>query len=401
MTPERSSGSWLILLGALVALGPLAIDMYLPAFPAIEAQMGRGAPLTLSGFFMGLVVGQLIYGPVSDHLGRRAPLLFGVGVYLLASLACSFSTSMHQLIALRFIQALGACSCMVISRAIVRDRCHARAAAQAQSRLMLVMGAAPILAPSLGSYLLHHFNWPGIFILQALAATMALIAAWWGLEETHPLASRQHTPDWHEVPAVFLALLRERRFMGFALSSTLVMAGMFAYITGSPYLLMQVLGVSPQHYALIFSTNAGAFILSSQLNAYWLRQYDMTYLLNRAIHIPVLTALAMLLMTWSGYQSLYGLLTLLFIYMGSLGCIVPNAVAAALATQGSQRAGTAAALMGALQFALATLVSSSMASWHRQDAFPVVSTMELCALLAWLINRWLLRPHFPRLPLES
>ncbi|NNM50713.1 MAG: multidrug effflux MFS transporter [Pseudomonadales bacterium] len=384
-----------------MALGPLAIDMYLPAFPAIETQLGHGAQLTLSGFFLGLVIGQLIYGPVSDHVGRRAPLLFGVGVYVLASLACSFSTSMHQLIALRFMQALGACSCMVISRAIVRDRCHARAAAQAQSRLMLVMGAAPILAPSLGSFLLRHFSWQGIFILQALAASLALFAAWWALEETHPLAKRQHTPNWHEVPSVFLALLRERRFMGFALSSTLVMAGMFAYITGSPYLLMQVLGVSPQHYALIFSTNAGAFILSSQLNAYWLRRYDMTVLLNRAIHLPVLTGIAMIVITWAGNHSLYGLLGLLFLYMGSLGFIVPNAVAAALATQGSQRAGTAASLMGAMQFGLATLVSSVMASWHRQDAIPVVCMMGLCALLAWGTNCWLLRPHFPRLSRET
>lgn len=390
--PFSRSNHWLILLGFLVALGPLAIDMYLPAFPAIEQQFGHGAQITLSGFFIGLVLGQLFYGPISDRIGRRRPVLFGITLYILGSLACVFASSLQELTALRFIQALGACAGMVLSRAIVRDRCDARAAAQAQSKLLLVMGLAPILAPSLGGLLLIRFSWHAIFLVQAIAGLIVLVWAWRSLEETHATTQRSPELSVTSVLKTFGELLRERRFMGFTLSSGLVMTGMFGYIAGSPHVMISLKGLSPQHYALVFSTNAAGFIATSQINARLLRRHDMTWLLNRALWVPMICSGLMLVAELTGLLSLPLLLALIFTFMASLGFIAPNAGAAALATQG-QRAGAAASLQGSLQFLLATLVSALLAGWHRPDAMPLVSVMAVCGAGAFMANRWMLRKH--------
>ena len=390
--PFSRSNHWLILLGFLVALGPLAIDMYLPAFPAIEQQFGHGAQITLSGFFIGLVLGQLFYGPISDRIGRRRPVLFGITLYILGSLACVFASSLQELTALRFIQALGACAGMVLSRAIVRDRCDARAAAQAQSKLLLVMGLAPILAPSLGGLLLIRFSWHAIFLVQAIAGLIVLVWAWRSLDETHATTQRSPELSVTSVLKTFGELLRERRFMGFTLSSGLVMTGMFGYIAGSPHVMISLKGLSPQHYALVFSTNAAGFIATSQINARLLRRHDMTWLLNRALWVPMICSGLMLVAELTGLLSLPLLLALIFTFMASLGFIAPNAGAAALATQG-QRAGAAASLQGSLQFLLATLVSALLAGWHRPDAMPLVSVMAVCGAGAFMANRWMLRKH--------
>lgn len=384
------SNHWLILLGFLVALGPLAIDMYLPAFPSIEQQFGHGAQITLSGFFVGLVLGQLFYGPVSDRIGRRRPVLLGISIYIVASFACVFADSLQELTALRFLQALGACAGMVLSRAIVRDRCDARAAAQAQSRLLLVMGLAPILAPAAGGLLLVKFDWHAIFMVQAVAGLVVLAWAWRALDETHPASNRSQELSFRSVMSTFGELLRERRFMGFTLSSGLVMTGMFAYIAGSPQVMITLKGLSPQHYALVFGANAAGFIATSQINARLLHRHEMTQLLNRALWVPMFAGILLLAAELAQLLSLPLLLGLLFVFIASLGFIAPNAGAAALATQG-QRAGAAASLQGSLQFLLATLVSALLAIWQRDDAIPLACVMALCGVGSFVANRWMIK----------
>jgi len=394
LTPTRSSppsSGWLLLLGAIVALGPLAIDMYLPAFPAIERQFGAGAQFTLSGFFVGLVLGQLFYGPVSDRIGRRKPLLFGLAVYSMASLACVFAASLAELTALRFLQALGACAGMVLSRAVVRDRCEPRQAAQAQSRLILVMGLAPILAPSLGGLLLQTADWRALFAVQAAAGAVLLAWAWRALEESH---GHDHRSDELSVPQVlrtFRTLLRDRRFMGYTLSSGMAFTGMFAYIAGSPSVLIQLKGLDPQAYGLLFGANAGGFIAASQVNARLVRHMNMDLLLQRAVWLPGLVTLGMLGAELAGVLSLEGLLAGFFLYLTSLGFISPNAGALSLASQPQHRVGAASSLMGSLQFSMATAVSAWLALWQRPDALPLMTVMTTCGLGALFWHRTLLK----------
>lgn len=396
MTQTRPSSSWLILLGAIVALGPLAIDMYLPAFPAIEHQFGAGAQLTLSGFFIGLVLGQLFYGPVSDRIGRRTPLLFGLGVYTVASFACIFADNLHQLTALRFLQALGACAGMVLSRAVVRDRCDARSAAQAQSRLILVMGLAPILAPSLGSLLLAVADWRAIFAVQAGAGLLFLIWAWRSLTESHGHQHRSDELSVTQTLKTFWLLLQDRKMMGYTWSSGLAFTGMFAYIAGSPQVLITLKGLSPSHYGIAFGLNAAGFIAASQVNARLLRKLEMNLLLGRAIWLPGLVTLSLLALERAGLLSLPVLLAGFFLYLTSLGFISPNAGAMALASQPQHRVGAASSLMGSLQFLTATVVSAWLALWQRPDALPLMVVMSVCGGGAWVCYRLVLRPVMHR-----
>jgi DHA1 family bicyclomycin/chloramphenicol resistance-like MFS transporter len=396
LTQTRPSSSWLILLGAIVALGPLAIDMYLPAFPAIEHQFGAGAQLTLSGFFIGLVLGQLFYGPVSDRIGRRTPLLFGLGVYTVASFACIFAASLPQLTALRFLQALGACAGMVLSRAVVRDRCDAKSAAQAQSRLILVMGLAPILAPSLGSLLLAVADWRAIFAVQAGAGLLFLVWAWRSLTESHGHQHRSDELSVTQTLKTFWLLLRDRRLMGYTWSSGLAFTGMFAYIAGSPQVLITLKGLSPSHYGIAFGLNAAGFIAASQVNARLLHRLEMNRLLGRAIWLPGLVTLSLLVLERMGWLTLPVLLAGFFLYLTSLGFISPNAGAMALASQPQNRVGAASSLMGSLQFLTATGVSAWLALWQRPDALPLMVVMSACGCGAWLCYRLVLQPVMHR-----
>ncbi|WP_374538982.1 multidrug effflux MFS transporter [Chitinimonas taiwanensis] len=378
---------WLILLGALTAVGPLSIDMYLPSFPALELALGRGAELTLACFFIGLALGQLFYGPLSDRFGRKPPLYVGVALYLLASLACALAVNIEQLAALRLLQGLGGCAGMVLGRAIVRDRCDARSAAQAFSLLMLVMGLAPILAPLLGGWLLLLADWRAIFAFQALFGLACLLAVHWGLAESH--TQRSAAPlALGSILRGYGALLGERHFLAPTLAGGMAQAGMFAYIAGSPSVLIAQYGISPQHYGWVFGANALGLIAASQLNARQLARHAPAWLLQRALWAPALAGVGLLLISllWQGQPPLWLLLPGLFGFVASLGYIGPNAAASALAGQG-ERAGSASALLGALQFALATLAGLAMALGHGGGSLPLAAAMAVCGLGALLALR--------------
>jgi DHA1 family bicyclomycin/chloramphenicol resistance-like MFS transporter len=266
---DRMIPPWLILLAALTAIGSLSIDMYLPSFPTIAQDLGvatNRVQLTLASFLVGLAVGQLFYGPFSDRFGRKPPLYFGIGVYLFASLACVFVHDVDTLIVLRFFQGLGGCGGFVISRAAIRDKMGPEGAAHAYSLMMLVFGLAPILAPLFGGFVLTMWGWRAIFVVLTLFALTCMIAMHYVMEESLDPAHVRPL-QLGRVCKQYWGLLKDPQFMSYALCGGLVQAGLFAYIAGSPFVLIELYGIPAQYYGLVFGSNAIGLIAASQANA--------------------------------------------------------------------------------------------------------------------------------------
>lgn len=385
---------WLVILGALTAVGPLSIDMYLPAFASIEADLhvpAGTAELTLATFFIGMACGQLFWGPVSDRFGRKPPLYVALALFGIASLGCAMAETATALTGWRLLQALGGSAGMVITRAMVRDRCAARDAARAFSLLILVMGLAPILAPLLGGWVSVNLGWRAIFLVLASFALACLLAVRFGLAESHDV--RHELPlNLGRVLAGYGGLFANKAFLGYTLSSGFAMAGMFAYIAGSPFVMIQLGGISEAHFGWFFGANALGFVVASQLNARALRIWAPTRLLRRALWAPALAGLVLAVFTGGGQFSLAVILSGIFVYVTSLGFIAPNASACALATHG-QQAGAASALMGALQFGLATLAGVGISQFHDGTALPLAFFLAVCGLAAMASHRLLVHPH--------
>lgn len=391
---EKRFPGWLILLGILTAIGPLSIDMYLPSFPQIERSLG-GNPgsveLTLASFFIGLTLGQLFYGPLSDRFGRKKPLYIGLAVYTLASIGAAWADSIPGLTLWRFLQGMGGCAGIIIPSAVVRDRCSARESARAFSLLMLVMGLAPILAPLFGGGLLTLGGWRSIFCVLALFGAGCLVAIHLGLAESH---DTRHEPplNLRHVVGNYGHLLCNKAFLGYALGGGLAMSGMFAYIAGSPFVLIEFYQIPPQHYGWFFGANAVGLIAASQINARLLSNTPATTLLRRALWVPAITGLILASLAVTGMISLPWFVVGFFCFVSSLGCIIPNAMASALATHG-QQAGTAAALASALQFFFATLAGALVGLLHDGTGRPLAAIMAFCGVGAWACHRYLVRSH--------
>ena len=372
----------ILILGALSAFGPLAIDFYLPGFPAIALAFGtdeKHVQLTLASYFLGLSIGQLAYGPVADRFGRRIPLLFGVSLFTLASLACAFAPNLEWLIGARFVQALGGCAGMVISRAIVSDKCDAVQSAKVFSQLMLVMGLAPILAPMLGGLLVNLYGWQSIFLSLTAFSALASLAVALGLPESMP-ATHPRLPL-SGAFTQYRRLLGDRIFLGHALTGGIAMAGMFSYIAGSPFVFIKLYGVPPEHYGWLFGTNAAGFILVAQFNARLVGKKGPAFLLSRTIWVYLAAALTLLAIAGMGTEQLWPLLVPLFICIASLGCIIPNASACAMNGQWA-RAGSASALLGCLQFSVAAAAAALVGVLHDGTAVPMALVISLCGVLA-------------------
>lgn len=388
MNSGRTFPGWLVLLGMLIAIAPLSIDMYLPAFPAIEAELAQGAgsaEYTLASFFIGISLGQLFYGPLSDRFGRKPPLYAGLIIYSLASLGCAVAGSLEALAAWRFLQALGGCAGMVIARAVVRDRCSAQESARAFSLLILIMGLAPILAPLFGGWLATAFGWRALFGVLAGFGTLCLVLVYQRLAETRdisdvpPITLRRVAGD-------YLGLLRQRAFMGYGLAAALASAGMFAYIAGSPQVLIGIYGIAPEHFGWVFGINAVGFVAASQINARLLRHTPLSVMLRRSLRLTGLAAVVLAGFAAYGQPPMIPLLICLFVFMASLGLVNPNANAAAMAGQG-RIAGTASALIGALQFGGASLAGAALGLSGKGSVAPLATVMAVCGLGAWLIHK--------------
>nr|WP_298135879.1 multidrug effflux MFS transporter [uncultured Pseudomonas sp.] len=381
----------LLILGALSAFGPLAIDFYLPSFPTLARVFATDVEhvqLSLAAYFVGLAFGQLLYGPLADRFGRRAPLLVGVSLFALASLACALAPSLEWLIAARFVQALGGCAGMVVSRAVVRDLCDPIHSAKVFSQMMLVMGLAPILAPLAGGLLLTTLGWPSIFISLALFGTLCLIGVAVWLPET--LAADAPAAPLRGSGRAYLRLVADLPFIGYALTGGFAVAGMFAYIAGSPFVFIELYGVPPEHFGWLFGTNALGFILLAQINAWLVARHGPGYWLRRIVWVYVSFALILLLVALAQPASLWPLLLPLFGCIACLGVLLPNSSASAMAGQGRQ-AGSASALLGSLQFGIAASAASLVGVLHDGSAGPMAEVIFACAVLAVtcvLFTRW-------------
>ena len=378
------------ILGAVTALVPLSIDMYLPALPALERELAGGpaaVQLTLGAFFVGLAVGQALYGPVTDRFGRKPPLYAGLVGYVLASAGCALAPGIGALVACRFVQALAGCVGLVVPRAMVRDRFDPQATARVFSRLLLVMGAAPILAPLAGGYVLAWLGWRAIFWGLAGMGLASLALAAVGLPETRP-AALHPAGVFGQALHGYAQLLGDRRYLGHALSGGLASAGMFAYISGSPFVLIQVYGVPAEAYGWVFGANALGLIAASQLNRRLLASWRAGQVLARAMAATALVGVVLLLVALTGAGGLAGLLLPLFGFVASLGFTQPNALAGAMAEH-PERAGSAAALYGTLQFLAATVAGGLVGRLHDGTAVPMAAVIAGCGVLALACHRGL------------
>lgn len=381
----------LLILGALSAFGPLAIDFYLPSFPALARAFATDVEhvqLSLAVYFIGLAIGQLVYGPLADRFGRRKPLLIGVTLFSLASLACALAPSLEWLIAARFVQALGGCAGMVVSRAVVRDLCDPINSAKVFSQLMLVMGLAPILAPLAGGLLLSALGWPSIFICLMLFSFLCLLAVAKWLPET--LAKDAPSAPLRGALGQYRRLLANLPFLGYALTGGFAVAGMFAYIAGSPFVFIELYGIPIEHYGWLFGSNALGFILVAQLNAWLVARHGPGYWLGKVVWFYWAAGLVLLLVALAKPQALWPLLVPLFCCIACLGILLPNASACAMAGQG-RHAGSASALLGSLQFAIAASAAAMVGVLHDGSAWPVALVIFSCGILAVgcsLFTRW-------------
>jgi DHA1 family bicyclomycin/chloramphenicol resistance-like MFS transporter len=378
----------LIILGALSAFGPLSIDMYLPGLPALLTDFNTGASqiqLTLSACLIGLAVGQLVAGPISDTFGRRFPLLIGLVGFAVASVLCAFAPTIGVLIGLRFVQGFAGAAGIVIGRAIVRDMHAGQAAARYFSMLMLVNGSAPILAPIVGGQILRYTSWQGVFAVLALIGCVLFLAAFLGIRETLPPERRQGGGVAGTL-RTFRRLATDRSFIGYAAALGLSIAAMFAYISGSPFVLQEIYGVSPQQFSFLFGMNALGIVIAGQINARLIGRVPLKRLLGGGITASTTGGILLLLTVTVLGGALPMVLISLFMVVASLGFIMPNATALALSAHPTT-AGSASALLGLLQYLVGALAAPLVGIAGEDTALPmaiIIATLGSSALIVYI-----------------
>ncbi|HEV2198632.1 MAG TPA: Bcr/CflA family multidrug efflux MFS transporter [Bryobacteraceae bacterium] len=379
---------WLIfLLGALAALGPFSIDTYLPAFPAIAQSFHTTVgevEVTLAVYFVGLSLGQLFYGPFADSYGRKPPLYVGLALYLVSAIGCAFSTSIGMLTVLRFFQAVGGCSSMLIARTVVRDYFPPREAARIYSFLMLVIGVSPVVAPLAGGYLVVHAGWRSTFWVGTVLGFACLISVALFLRETLP-RERRRTIQFSDVLRLYARLLRDRTFMVHALAGSFVMAGLYAYLEGSPLVFIELNHVSTERFGLFFGVIAAGLIGASQINGFLVRRAHPGTILRVALCVSAASGAALFVSQAARLGGFPALLALLFLSIGSLGFAFPNATALAMAPHG-RVAGNASAMLGCLQFAIGGAGGMLVSGLDNGTSIPMVAVIAAGACLALAIN---------------
>lgn len=378
-----------LILGGLTALGPLSTDMYLPSLPTVSHDLGATmsqTQITLTACILGLALGQVISGPISDALGRRRPLLIGIAVYALTSLLCIAAPSIGALAVLRFLQGVAGAAGLVIALAIARDLYSGLTLARSISLLMTVNFLAPIVAPVLGSQLIVFTSWHGIFISQALIGIVFLLAVTFGLSETLE-ASRRQSGGITTLLSAFRGLLTDRRFVGYALSSSFAFSAGIVYISVSPFILQNIYGLSPQIFGFLFGINALGLTIMSQVSAKLIGRVSPQRLLTWGIAAIALAGATLLLVVLSG-TNLFGVLLSFFVITASLGFIAPNATALALANTTARTAGSASALLGVLQFSIGAVVAPLVGIGGTTTAVPmagVIAGFGIATLITFIV----------------
>ncbi|UYQ93383.1 multidrug effflux MFS transporter [Chitinophaga horti] len=384
--------SLVLILGSLTALGPFSIDMYLPGFPAIAKSLNTTVShvsLSLASYFIGISAGQLLYGPLLDRFGRKPPLFIGLGVYILASIGCSFAAGIDQLVALRFIQAIGSCAAAVASIAMVRDLFPVEENAKVFALLFLVVGASPMIAPAVGSYVTAAWGWSSVFwVLGGMGLVLLLVCVYFLPDSYKPDTTLSLKPG--PIISSFLSVIREPQFYTYALAGSFAFSGLFAYVAGSPLLFMKVFGLSEKMYGWLFAGLSVGFIGSNQLNTLVLRKYRSEQIVPVALACQAITSVIFVLGVYNGWFGLGATLFLLFIFLSCLGFTNPNTSALSLAPF-TRNAGTASALMGAMQLGIGTLASVGISLFdEKAGALPMVGIMafsSIAALVLLLVGR--------------
>ncbi len=376
----------ILILGLLSAIGPFSIDMYLPGFPAIAADLHTtvdAVSYSLSSFFIGISVGQLISGPLLDRFGRKRPLYAGLILYLFASIGCALSTSVEVLIAFRGLQALGGCVGMVAPRAIVRDVFPLNENAKIFSYLILILGVSPMLAPTVGSYVIAEFGWNYVFVILAGVTSLVLIAvALWLPESKEPDPTFLLRPK--PILDSFMRVLREPQFYTYALAGGVASAGLFAYLAGSPFVFMQLYGVTEQQYGGIFALIAAGLITSSQMNNLLLKKYDSMQIMKTVLILQTTFGILLFSGTVMDVLGLYGTIALIFLFLSCQGFCFPNSAALSMAPF-TKEAGSASALMGAIQMGLGSLASACVGLMAARTAMPMTGVMAFCTSAGLII----------------
>jgi DHA1 family bicyclomycin/chloramphenicol resistance-like MFS transporter len=393
--PARTRGATvrlIFILGALSAFAPLTIDMYLPALPALAIDLVGSASeiqLTLTGCFVGLALGQIVAGPLSDAYGRRRPLLVGLAAFAVASLLCAASPNVATLVALRVVQGAAGAAGIVISRAVVRDLFEGIELARFYALTLLVNGAAPILAPIVGGLVLLVTSWRGTFLVLAVIGVGLFLAAAFGLAESLPPAARRRGGI-RATARTFREIAADRIFIGYALAGGLALAAMFGYIAGSPFVVETIYGASPQVFSLIFGTNALGIVLAGQASALLVGRHGPRRLVVAGLATSATGALILLGAVVAGV-GLIGILPGFFLVTASIGLILPNTTALALADHG-HRAGSALALLGALQYVVGAVVAPLVGIAGMGTALPMAIVIAVLSLGAGVSYVALARP---------
>ena len=385
--------TYILVLGALTALGPFTVDMYLPAFPAVEAEFGPSpatVQLTRAATMIGFALGQLIVGPWSDRVGRRMPLILATSVHVAASLAVALSPTIEWLIALRVLQGLGAAAGAVVAMAVVRDLFTGVPMVRMLSRLALVSGLAPVVAPLVGSQLMLVMSWRGTFVVLAAYSAVVLVATALFVRETLPEA-RRHEAGHSTTLQRFRVLLTDRAFVGTVLMAGMNFSGLFAYLAFSPFLFQQVYALNAQEYGLLFAVNSFGVIIGVQTASYLARTIGPQWILAGANILAIASASAIVLLDLASV-GLVGVLVPLFLFITACGLSFPCLTALALARHGSE-AGTAASLLGAANFGIAAAVTPIVGLFGAQRALPMGAVMLTCALIAGLMLWLVVRPR--------
>lgn len=383
-----------IVLGLLSAIGPFAIDMYLPALPAIASDLQASTAatqMTLMAFFVAFGVCQIVYGPVSDMVGRKPPLYFGIVVFALGSIGCGLAPSIAWLIFFRFVQGLGAAAVMVIPRAVIRDLHTGVDATRLMSLVMLVFSVSPILAPLVGSGLIVPFGWRAVFAAVTIASILSFLLVAFVLPETR-LPEERVEVSVRSVLGGFGELFRDWHFLGLTFIGGFGMASFFAFLASSSFIYIGHFGLTPTQYGLTFSVNAIGFIGTSQFSAYLASRFGITRVVSVAVTCFAVATVALFAVTAAGVDSLAVLVVMLFIANAWLGLVIPSTMVLSLEDHGPI-AGMASALGGTLQMITGAVMIVVASAFFDGTALPMVTTIAVCAVAAFILTRLTLGPR--------